>query len=247
MFIDQCRYSDQLSREEKKMQRSVHYVLDEYKSTGGIIGLEDKIANVRSRKIALTLILQNTTQLNMMYGEEGAETIKECCYVKALLGGAGLKTTQEFSDLLGSQTIISESHRFSESTADVVHAHGEIQKTLAENERPLLYATDMINGNLGHDEIIYVIAGMPPIRLNKYFSEKSGEAIHPMEAVGMMLGEKKASLHKPLWRYAEEQAKLKKVNESVIEKSDNKDENDNKGKTNSKLPTTDPLYGYEEE
>lgn len=206
IFIDQCKYSDSLSREQKKFQLPVHYILDECKATGGILGLEDKIATVRSRKMALTLIFQNTTQLNMMYGEEGAETIKECCYIKALLGGGGLTTTKEFSEMLGPQTIVTESHRFTEATADVMHAHNETQKTLSENERPLMYATDMINGELESDEILYVINGMPPLRLRKYFSEFNGEPIHPMEALGIQLGEKKSSLHKPKWRFLEEEA-----------------------------------------
>lgn len=204
LFIDQCKYSDSLSREQKKQQLSVHYVLDECKSTGGILGLEDKISNVRSRKIAITMIFQNITQLNMMYGEEGAETIKECCYIKALLGGGGLETTKEFSEMLGSQTIVTESHRFTEDTADAIHAHGQTQKTISENERPLMYATDMINGELASDEIIYVINGMPPMRLRKYFSEFNGKPVHPMEALGIQLGEKKTSLHKPKWRFLEE-------------------------------------------
>lgn len=206
IFIDLCKYSDSLSREQKKTQLPVHFILDECKSTGGILGLEDKISNVRSRKIAITMIFQNITQLNMMYGKEGSETIKECCYIKSLLGGGGLETTKEFSEMLGSQTIVTESHRFTEDTADALHAHGQTQKTISENERPLMYATDMINGELSSDEILYVINGMPPLRLRKYFSEFNGVPVHPMEALGIQLGEKKSSLHKPKWRFLEEKA-----------------------------------------
>lgn len=223
MFIDMCNYSDTLSNAEKKKQLSVHYILDECKSTGGIYGLEDKISNVRSRNIALTLIFQNTTQLNMMYGENGAETIKECCYLKALLGGGGTKTTKEFEEMLGNETIVTESYRYMESAADVLHAHGKMQKTITENERPLMYASSMNNGDMKPDEIIYVINGMPPLRLEKYFTEKAGTPIHPMEALGIQLGRKNTSRHKPKWRYLEEQAA--KENSSSVFTSDNNENN----------------------
>lgn len=215
IFIDQCDYSDNLTREEKKSQLPVKYILDEYKNTGGIVGLPEKIATVRSRKIELTIILQDANQLLALYDEADAATIKNCCVVKGMLSTNDPNTAQEFSDLLGTQTVIVENLRYFEDAADIVHAHDTIQKTLGEGERPLLYPSDFWNGKVKRDEIIYVIKGMPPVRLLKYFCEKEGKPIHPMEAWGMELGEKKTSRHKPIWRHDLEilQAQMEKAQE----------------------------------
>lgn len=208
-FMDQCDYSDSLTREEKKKQLPVVYVLDEYKNTGGIVGLPEKIATVRSRKIELTIILQDSNQLLSLYDEYDAATIKNCCVVKGMLSTNDPSTAKEFSELLGSQTVIVENLRYLEDAADIVHAQNTIQKTLGEGERPLMLPEEFMNGKMSRDEIIYAISGMPPVRLLKYFAEKSGEAIHPMEAWGMELGEKKTSRHKPRWRHLMEQEQAK--------------------------------------
>jgi len=212
-FMDQCDYSDSLTREEKKKQLPVVYVLDEYKNTGGIVGLPEKIATVRSRKIELTIILQDSNQLLSLYDEYDAATIKNCCVVKGMLSTNDPSTAKEFSELLGTQTIVVENLRYYEDAADIVHAQEIIQKTLGEGERPLMLPEEFMNGKMSRDEIIYAISGMPPVRLLKYFAEKSGEAIHPMEAWGMELGEKKTSKHKPRWRYLMEQEQVKSAAE----------------------------------
>ena len=41
---------------------------------------------------------------------------------------------------------------------------------------------------------------MPPVRLRKYFSEKNGEAVHPLEKEAVLLGERKCNKRKPKWR-----------------------------------------------
>lgn len=225
IFIDQCDYSDSLTREEKKAQLPVKYVMDEYKNTGGILGLPEKIATVRSRKIELTIILQDSNQLTALYEEADAATIKNCCIVKGMLSTNDPITAKEFSDLLGTQTVVVENFRYNEDVADILHAHNTIQKTLGEGERPLLYPEDFWNGKVTRDEIIYVINGMPPVRIQKYFAEKNGQAIHPMEAWGMELGEHKTSQHKPKWRHLLEMEQKEKEEASKSE----------------------PMAGYEEE
>lgn len=230
LFNEQCDYSDKLTKEEKKAQKSVYYLLDEYRATGGIYGLPVKIATVRSRKIGLTMILQDKGQLDSMYDETEAGTILNCCTVKGLLSTNDLVTATYFSDLMGKQTVVTESERVTESTADTIHAHGEVQKTHTENERHLMKPEELMNGKLSRDEIVYIISAEPPVKLKKYFSELGGEAIHPLLKQSYELGEKKPHKHKPQWRKKIEEAekekedRLKKAQAAVEEKIQKEDE-----------------------
>lgn len=200
MIDAQCDYSDKLSGKAKIMQLPINYLLDEYYATGGVYALPVKISTLRSRKIGLLIILQDKGQLTSMYEEGEVSTILNCCTIKGLLSTNDLVTAEYFSELLGKQTIVVQNDRLYESSADIIHAHGTIQKTFGEGERPLMYPEEIMNGKLTRDEMIYVISGMPPVKLRKYFSEKKGEAIHPLEKEGKLLGRKMAHKHRPRWR-----------------------------------------------
>ncbi len=200
LFNEQCDYSDKLSGEAKRKQLPINYLLDEYYATGGIYALPIKISTLRSRKIGLTIILQDKGQLTSMYEEGEVSTILNCCTIKGLLSTNDLVTAEYFSELLGSQTIVVQNDRVYESSADIIHARNTVQKTFGEGERPLMYPSDLMNGKLSRDELIYVIAGMPPVKLRKYFSEKGGVSIHPLEIQGEELGRKMPHRHRPRWR-----------------------------------------------
>ena len=245
IFMDQCDYSDSLPPAEKAKQMPVHYILDEYKASGGIVGLPDKIATVRSRKIELTIILQDSSQLETLYTPEETKTIKNCCTVKAMLATNDIDTAKEFSDLLGQQTVVTESHRYFEDSADIVHAHDTIQKSTAENTRPLLLPEEFINGKVRSDEIIYVINGMQPVRIRKYFCELSGKAIHPMEEWGQKLPRELTNEYIPPWREKLEaekaslEEKTKRINEQLEEDEKKAKEKDASAKSSSPADTTD--------
>lgn len=210
LISEQCEYSDRLTTEQKKNQKEVIYLLDEYRATGGIYGLPVNIATLRSRKIALTIILQDKGQLNTMYTESEVSTILNCCTIKGLLSTNDDVTAEYFSTLLGKQTVIQESNRYEESASDLVHAHATTQKTLGESERDLLSIDELINGTLPRDELIYIISGLPPVKLKKCFAEKSGVRIHPLEIESEQFGEKKPHLHKPKWRKVLEDKAIEK-------------------------------------
>lgn len=210
LFSEQCDYSDKLTKEEKKKQKNVYYLLDEYRATGGIHGLPIKIATVRSRKIGLTMILQDKGQLETMYDESEAATILNCCTIKGLLSTNDLTTAQYFSDLLGTQTVVTQNDRMNESSADIIHAHGIVQKSYSENQRALMLPEELMNGKFSRDEIIYIISSEPPVKLRKCFAELGGEAKHYLLKESYALGEKKPHKHKPKWRKLIEDAEKKK-------------------------------------
>lgn len=233
IFIDQCDYFDNLPTAEKAKSLPVLYLLDEYYNCGGIVGLPQKISTVRSRKIQLTIILQNISQLNAMYEDPEVETIKNCCTIKGLLSTNDLVTAKEFSELLGAQTIITEAHRYYEGAADVVHALPTIQKTTGENTRPLMLPEELMNGKLARDEVIYVISGMPPVRLKKYFSEIQGKPNHFLYELALQLmeeeGERIASRHKPKWRHDLEEHEAQQVKDFQARNNASNNENSDSG------------------
>ena len=87
----------------------VNVVADELANTGVWPNFEKTIATARSRKIAVSLILQSLPQLNQLYGEENAETIIGCCNTMLVLGCNDKYTAEYISDKSGIVTIRAKS------------------------------------------------------------------------------------------------------------------------------------------
>lgn len=87
----------------------VNVVADELANTGVWPNFEKTIATVRSRKIAVSLILQSLPQLTQLYGEENAETIIGCCNTMLVLGCNDKYTAEYISDKSGIVTIRAKS------------------------------------------------------------------------------------------------------------------------------------------
>lgn len=221
MFQSQCDYSDKLDEEKKQEQLVVNYLMDEYKNSGGIQTLPVNIASVRSRKISITIILQDLGQLSSVHGDQDAATILNDCDIKCLLKTGDKVTSEYFSFLLGNQTVMIENQRYYEDSADIIHAKNTIQKTMGEGQRPLMLPEELGNGKLSLDELIYVVNGMPPIRLNKFFSsgamdkrtQKYKNPPHPMEIRSRELGIQKCCDYTPSWRVTQKKAVLQPLNE----------------------------------
>lgn len=87
----------------------VNVVADELANTGVWPNFEKTIATARSRKIAVSLILQSLPQLTQLYGEENAETIIGCCNAMLVLGCNDKYTAEYISDKSGIVTIRAKS------------------------------------------------------------------------------------------------------------------------------------------
>lgn len=87
----------------------VNVVADELANTGVWPNFEKTIATARSRKIAISLILQSLPQLTQLYGEENAETIIGCCNTMLVLGCNDKYTAEYISDKSGIVTIRAKS------------------------------------------------------------------------------------------------------------------------------------------
>lgn len=87
----------------------VNVVADELANTGVWPNFEKTIATARSRKIAVSLILQSLPQLTQLYSEENAETIIGCCNTMLVLGCNDKYTAEYISDKSGIVTIRAKS------------------------------------------------------------------------------------------------------------------------------------------
>lgn len=87
----------------------VNVIADELANTGVWPNFEKTIATARSRKIAVSLILQSLPQLIQLYGEENAETIIGCCNTMLVLGCNDKYTAEYISDKSGIVTIRAKS------------------------------------------------------------------------------------------------------------------------------------------
>lgn len=87
----------------------VNVVADELANTGVWPNFEKTIATARSRKTAVSLILQSLPQLTQLYGEENAETIIGCCNTMLVLGCNDKYTAEYISDKSGIVTIRAKS------------------------------------------------------------------------------------------------------------------------------------------
>ena len=87
----------------------VNVVADELANTGVWPNFEKTIATARSRKIAVSLILQSLPLLTQLSGEENAETISGCCNTMLVLGCNDKYTAEYISDKSGIVTIRAKS------------------------------------------------------------------------------------------------------------------------------------------
>lgn len=200
ILMELCDYYDGADKKSRKDLIPVDIICDELINFGGIYDLAKKIATLRSRNIYLMLLLQGKKQLETVYTEQEASTILECCAVKGLLSTNDIDTAKYFSDLTGPSTVLAESVRYQEGAADIVHAHDTITKSLGEGQRNLMLYSELMNGKLKRDEVLYIISGMNPLKLKKCFAEKAGEPIHPCEKRAVELGEYLCQSHVPEWR-----------------------------------------------
>ena len=104
MYISQL-YNTLIERANKEIEiclpRNVYFLLDEFGNLPKIEKLKAFITAGRSRKIFLMLVIQDYTQLNSIYGEQDAATIRNNCNIHIFIGTKDSKTREDFSKNCG--------------------------------------------------------------------------------------------------------------------------------------------------
>lgn len=86
-----CRYADK-ECEDYCLPIPVRFILDDFATNACIPNFDNLISVIRSRGIAVSIILQSKTQLEKMYGEAAATTIMNGCDTVLYMGGQDLGT-----------------------------------------------------------------------------------------------------------------------------------------------------------
>lgn len=145
----------------------VNVVADELANTGVWPNFEKTIATARSRKIAVSLILQSLPQLTQLYGEENAETIIGCCNTMLVLGCNDKYTAEYISDKSGIVTIRAKS--VSDSRASTIGLRGAMQGySLSEGDgKRNLMNPDEVQ-HLGKEEILIMTNGRNLLKAKRF-------------------------------------------------------------------------------
>ena len=145
----------------------VNVIADELANTGVWPNFEKTIATARSRKIAVSLILQSLPQLTQLYGEENAETIIGCCNTMLVLGCNDAYTAEYISNKSGVVTIRARS--VSDSRINSVGYRTAMQGyNLSEGDgkRNLLNPDEI--QRLKEEEILILTNGQHTLKANRF-------------------------------------------------------------------------------
>jgi len=115
------------------LPRPVSLIFDEFKNIGKLPSFSQCISVVRSRDVDLTVILQNLSQLESVYGEEDAATIRGNCPTTLYLGGGrDYATAEQISKETGTSTIVKTdwSRRGDGLTADYTRNRNSMERAV---------------------------------------------------------------------------------------------------------------------
>lgn len=152
-----------------KLPRMVNFIFDEFANIGKLPDIEHTISVVRSRNIAISIILQSMAQLDTTY-DKAAKTIVDCCDTMIFLGGKSTYTNKEISEMIGDETIhqttFGESHGQSPSGSKNMQIQG----------RKLIDPAEI--GKMSRKDAILLIAGTDPLKDKKYDPAKHPNYIY---------------------------------------------------------------------
>ena len=141
-------------------EKSIFFFLDEFGNLGRLPGFSSLITAVRKRRVSVSLVLQSITQLNEMYGDNGAEIIMENCASKLYFPGLSIKTCEMLSRTLGKKTVFYDAKEFSES--DVVLQQELKQKR--EVAKPLLFPDEI--RRMEKNKALFLHSNLAPMMLD---------------------------------------------------------------------------------
>lgn len=142
-----------------KLPVPVNFIFDEFANIGTIPDIEETIAVVRSRNIAISIILQSMAQLESRY-DKAAKTIIDCCDTTLFLGGKSNSTNEEIAKMIGKQTIHQMTYNESQGQSASASKNMQIQG------RDLIDAAEV--AKLSRKKAILLIAGANPLLDDKY-------------------------------------------------------------------------------
>lgn len=160
-----------------RLPRCVNFLLDEYRSLNLPADISAMISVIRSRNLAMSIILQGVSQLTELYDEATAKSIRACCDTTLFLGaGATDEESRKFiSDACGQQTV------YDENVSSQHGGSGGWSRSGSKIARPLIDPAEV--GRMPATNCIVLVRGQYPLFDEKYPLEQ-----HPrykeLEAAG---------------------------------------------------------------
>lgn len=152
-------YVAETGNNNKRLNRPVRFMLDEFANIGQIPEFTKKLATMRKYEISCTIILQNLAQIKTMYKDDW-ESIVGNCDSFLFLGGQEQGTLKYISEQLGKETI---------ETSNDSHSFGKNQsKTLALQRKARDLATADELGRMDNSECVLFIRGLYPFKDKKF-------------------------------------------------------------------------------
>ncbi|MCL2569652.1 MAG: type IV secretory system conjugative DNA transfer family protein [Firmicutes bacterium] len=142
-----------------------YFILDEFGNMPKLNDFETIITVARSRRAFFTLVLQDYKQLETVYGQDKAVTIRNNCNTQIFIGVNDMDTRKMFSDLMGEMAIETASKSVSKNTGKVTEQDSESgskSTNYSTVSRPLLPPNELLDLKPGN---IYVYTfGFNPLK-----------------------------------------------------------------------------------
>jgi len=201
----------------------INYVMDEFSNLGQIPDFVKKISTVRSRKINISVIVQNIPQLMNRYPNNQWQEILGCCDTTIFLGCTDAMTAEYISKKTGIATIEVEStNSVYDRQVMVLNQATGYHEVKSRGQRKVLNDDEVLRLK-NTDELIF-LRGQKPLICQKF-----DFTLHPESKKFVKYS---ATDHKPKWRL-EKEAKEKELANWVSEGKENDAANVQTGSSNT--------------
>lgn len=227
LFIECCTMQLKKAADAQKSGRlpvTVNIEIDEFKNIGKLPSMGEKLSSYRSRGINIKIIIQDLSQLQIMYPREAWRELIADATTMLVLKVGEQETAKYLETETGQQTAIVDNIRDRRTKFEPVHLQLEYQSTQGKGQRPLMMAAELMGqGKYGlkKDELIVLLRGEPPLILKKWFW---GE--HPIAKALHLMDESRnrpTNKHMPEWykqylkNEAFEERKKRQIDRQVVE------------------------------
>lgn len=142
---------------DKCLKRHCYFLLDEFGSLPPIQGLDNIVKIARSLGAFWLPVLQDYAQLDKVYGDKAATTIKNNCNIKIFMGTNDDKTRNEISEACGKKKVKTISYNESK----------DMSVSTSAQSVPLIYPSELKNLNDPKNGVygnaVIVVSGVHPI------------------------------------------------------------------------------------
>lgn len=151
----------------ERQQPHVLVCLDEFPQLGNIPQLPEMLATLRSRNVHIMLAGQSIADIDEKYQQTTRRRIVDNCNYVSIFSAVDPESQKYFSDMIGQQTVISQSGGTSDSTSKgTIGGSSGQNRGWQETGQPLLRPEEL--KNLGN-EVVVIARQTWPLRLQKAF------------------------------------------------------------------------------